>query len=145
MLFPARPYFRVTLVALLGFASVTYAQQTPTITHTAPTNTDPTSGIQMYRTYCAVCHGVDGTGNGPAAPALKIAPPDLTQLAKKNGGQFPRFRVSNIVTGDAVVTAHGSREMPTWGDVFRSLQRDDMIVKLRVQNLVNYIASIQQK
>ena len=135
----------LTLATALGFASVTLGQQAPTITHTPPANTDPTSGVQMYRSYCAVCHGVDGTGNGPAAPALKRVPSDLTQLAKKNGGQFPDFRVSNIITGDAAVTAHGSREMPMWGDVFRTLQRDDMVVKLRVHNLVDYLASIQQK
>ena len=99
----------------------------------------------MYRAYCAVCHGLDGKGNGPAAPALKQTLPDLTLLAKKNGGQFPTFRVSNIITGDAHIIAHGSREMPMWGDLFRDIQRNDAMVKLRVHNLVDYLVSIQQK
>lgn len=98
----------------------------------------------MYRTYCAVCHGLDGKGSGPAVPALKQKLPDLTLLSKKNGGEFPAFRVSNIIQGDAVVTAHGSKEMPMWGDVFRVLKRDEAVVKLRVHNLSQYIASLQQ-
>jgi len=98
----------------------------------------------MYRAYCATCHGLDGKGNGPAAAALRQAPGDLTLLSKNNGGQFPSFRVANVIQGDAEITAHGSREMPMWGDVFRELKRDDSLVKLRVHNLTQYIASLQQ-
>jgi len=122
-----------------------YSQEKPTITHAPPSNTDPTSGVEMYREYCAVCHGMDGKGNGPAAPALRQGLPDLTLLSKKSGGEFPAFRVSNIIQGDAVITAHGSKEMPMWGDVFRVLQRDEAIVKLRVHHLTQYIATLQQK
>lgn len=99
----------------------------------------------MYGAYCAVCHGVDGKGNGPAASALKQPPSDLTQISRKNGGKFPDFVVANVIQGDTAVVAHGSRDMPMWGDVFRSMQRDDPLVKLRVANLTKYIASLQQK
>jgi mono/diheme cytochrome c family protein len=99
----------------------------------------------MYRAHCAVCHGLDGKGNGPAAPALKQLPSDLTQLSKKNGGKFPDFRVANVIQGDSVLVAHGSRDMPMWGDIFRSIQRNDPVVTLRVHNLTEYIASLQQK
>jgi mono/diheme cytochrome c family protein len=131
------------LIAVM--APCTWSQQGPTITRGPAPDTDPTSGVQMYRVHCAVCHGVDGKGNGPAAPALKQPPSDLTQLSKKNGGKFPDFRVANVIEGDSVLPVHGSREMPIWGDVFRSIQRDDPVVKLRVHNLTQYIASLQQK
>ncbi len=119
--------------------------QKPTIKPTSPQYTDPTSGVEMYRTYCAVCHGIAGKGNGPAAPALKQALPDLTLLSRKSGGEFPSFRVSNIIQGDGEITAHGSKEMPMWGDAFRSLRRDESVVKLRVHNLTEYIESLQEK
>jgi mono/diheme cytochrome c family protein len=122
-----------------------FAQQQPKIVHTQTPDTDPGSGVGMYRTYCAVCHGLDGKGNGPAAAALKQPLPDLTLLSRKNHGEFPMFRVTNVIQGDTVITAHGSRDMPMWGDVFRGLKRDEEVVTLRVHNLAAYIASLQQK
>jgi len=98
----------------------------------------------MYRAYCAVCHGADAKGNGPAAPALKVAPGDLTLMSRRNGGKFPDFKVHNIIQGDGTVVAHGSREMPIWGDVFREMNRDESKVALRVHNLTQYLASLQQ-
>lgn len=118
--------------------------QRPTVESTSPGYTDPSSGIKMYRTYCAVCHGIDGRGNGPAAAALKQALPVLTLLSKNNGGKFPFFRVSSVIQGDAGISAHGSREMPMWGDAFRTINRDESLVKLRVHNLTQYLASIQK-
>jgi mono/diheme cytochrome c family protein len=134
------------LVVIVSFALLGYSQlQKPAIKTTSPGYTDPTSGVEMYRAYCAVCHGLDGKGHGPAAPALKQALPDLTLLSKRSKGQFPSFRVSNIIQGDAEITAHGSKEMPMWGDTFRSLKRDESVVKLRVHNLTEYIESLQEK
>ena len=106
--------------------------------------TDPTSGVQMYRAYCASCHGLDGKGTGPAAPALRNVPTDLTTLTRNNGGQFPMFRVSQIIQGDSSVIAHGSRDMPMWGDVFRAMKRDESAVTLRVHNLAVYLESLQK-
>ncbi len=131
------------VISIAAFRLITYSQQQPTIKQSPPAYTDPASGAEMYRTYCAVCHGIEGKGNGPAAPALKQELPDLTVLSKKNGGEFPSFRVSNIIQGDANITAHGSKEMPMWGDAFRSLRRDESVVKL-VYNLTEYIASLQE-
>lgn len=129
----------------LGFAIAGYTQEKTEVRHIPAPNTDIASGTAMYRAYCAVCHGADGRGNGPAATAFKVAPTDLTLLAKKNGGKFPDFKVSNIISGDGSVTAHGSREMPMWGDVFRDINRDEAKVTLRVHNLTQYIGSLQQK
>lgn len=130
------------LLLILGFTTNALSQQA---TRGPAQRTDPTSGVDMYRSYCAVCHGADGKGNGPAAPALKQQPPDLTQLSRKNNGKFPDFRIADVIQGDSIPAAHGSRDMPMWGDIFRSIQRDDTLVKLRVHNLTDYIASLQQK
>ncbi len=100
----------------------------------------------MYRAYCASCHGVQGKGDGPAAPALKQRPADLTTLAKQSGGKFPAVRVFQSVEGDAAIAAHGSREMPVWGTALRRAGADnEAALKLRVRNLVRYIESIQVK
>lgn len=98
------------------------------------------------KTYCASCHGNDGKGSGPAAPALKKAPPDLTQISKRNNGQFPAFRITHIIDGYEVVAVHGSREMPVWGNYFRDNEsRDETMLALRERNLTEYIRSIQQE
>jgi mono/diheme cytochrome c family protein len=134
--------FTGLLLLVLPLGARGYSQQKPMIEHAPPPYSDPTSGSEMYRTYCAVCHGLDGKGDGPAAAALKRMPPDLTLLAKKNGGDFPTFRVSNIITGYTAYAAHGSREMPMWGYAFRE---NDAMVKLRIHNLIQYLGSLQQK
>jgi len=103
------------------------------------------SGKELFQVYCAVCHGTDAHGKGPAAVALKTAPPDLTLLAKKSGGKFPLMRVSQVIQGDVVVISHGTREMPIYGDMFRDIRRDEAFVKLRVSLLTGYIESIQLK
>ncbi len=133
------------LFTILATAPSVTAQQKAEIKRVPPENTSITSGAEMFGTYCAVCHGVDGKGNGPAAPALAKQPPDLTQLSKKNGGKFPTFIVSNVILGDEFIAAHGSRDMPMWGDVFRSKNRDESAIKLRIHNLTVYVESLQQK
>jgi len=106
--------------------------------------TTATSGKEMFTTYCAVCHGTGGKGDGPAAAALKKRPPDLTQLARKNNGTFPEVQVANFITGQDVLAAHGSRDMPIWGDLFRYLSPNDQsVIKLRIANLTDYVRAIQ--
>jgi mono/diheme cytochrome c family protein len=75
-------------------------------------------GKSIYEQRCASCHGSDGKGHGVVAPALKTAPADLTELAEKNGGTFPRAKVLETTDGRAAVAAHGARKMPVWGRVF---------------------------
>jgi mono/diheme cytochrome c family protein len=102
-------------------------------------------GVDSFKAYCSVCHGVDAKGNGPAAQALKKAPADLTAIAKRNGGTFSATDVEATITGAGVMISHGSRDMPIWGPVFRSLSPDDSFMKLRLSNLVTYLKSIQGK
>jgi len=121
------------------------AQDKPTIKTVPLSPTSPTSGKEMFATYCAVCHGPDGRGAGPAAAALKTPPANLTQLTARNKGKFPDLQVAQTLSAKDVV-AHGSQEMPVWGDLFKSVSRgDNDIIRLRVANLTAYIQSIQTK
>ena len=109
------------------------------------TRTRADSGEQMFRAYCASCHGVDGKGDGPAAAALKVAPPDLTSLKRSNGGKFPDRKVRNILAGADDLSAHGSAGMPVWGPVLRSLHPgNESVVNLRIANLVAYLSAMQK-
>lgn len=102
-------------------------------------------GRDIFMDRCSACHGEDGKGNGPAVGALKIAPGDLTLLAKRNGGAFPAERVKNIVGDWVDITAHGSREMPIWGDLFHAKRpADQQIATDGFKSLVAYLESIQQ-
>ncbi len=141
-------FHKLGLLGLLAvFAVCSAAQQTKTeIKSRAPEWTPPTSGSEMYLTYCAACHGKDAKGNGPAAPALKSAPPDLTTLAKRNGGKYPTLRVSSILQGKEDLAAHGNQEMPMWGPAFRAMSGStDANVTMRITNLNRYLESLQEK
>ncbi len=100
-------------------------------------------GPDLFRAHCAACHGSDGKGAGPMASALKAKVPDLTVLAKNNGGQFPSARVRKVTMGDDVLLSHGSREMPIWGPVFHQIEEDQDFGNVRLENLVKYLESIQ--
>jgi mono/diheme cytochrome c family protein len=129
-------------VTLAIFAT---AQQT-TLKQVPVKPTSRSSGQEMFNAYCVSCHGKDGKGGGPAASALKVPPPDLTLLSKNNNGKFPSLHVYQIIQGDAAVAAHGSKDMPVWGPVLRSMGgHDEAEVHLRINNLKNYIESIQAK
>jgi len=106
-------------------------------------NVDPTNGQKLYVDLCASCHGNDGKGNGPAAPALKVLPPSLVTIAKAHGGTFSHGDVTDAIngTGRTMGTpAHGTIDMPIWG---RSQFKDHSM--LAVRNIVVYLESIQVK
>ena len=130
-----------TLFILCLFYAAATAQK---VTKIPASQTSAASGQEMYRSYCASCHGLDGKGNGPAMSALKAPPTDLTQLARRNGGRYPEMQVLNTIAGDANVPSHGSKDMPVWGPLFSRLSASDAPkVKLRIRNLTKYIESIQ--
>jgi mono/diheme cytochrome c family protein len=140
------------LVAVVSFASAqdqdapASAQKPPVVKHVPITPTSATSGKEMFVNYCAVCHGKDGKGNGPAAPALKTPPADLTTLAQKNGGKYPSIHVAAVIHGQAQTPAHGSEDMPVWGPLFSSISRGNGgEVQQRIANLVQYIETLQAK
>ena len=130
----------------LLIAVLVYTQTKPEVKHVPPPSTSASSGKDMYKSYCASCHGELGKGNGPAAPALKAIPSDLTLLAKNNAGKFPTDRVISILRGQATVTAHGNREMPVWGPLFWHMsQGHEGEVQQRIVNLTHYLELLQQK
>ena len=132
------------VILFFGLAAFVESQQTQ-IKHVPVRPTSPASAQEMYTAYCAVCHGKDGKGNGPAAEALRVAPPDLTILARKNANNYPYDRVKSAILGDVRLSAHGSKEMPVWGELFWGMsQGHSSEVQLRVNNLDNYIESMQR-
>jgi mono/diheme cytochrome c family protein len=138
---------RVLMLAfVLALLAVFSLAQQKEVKHVPLKQTSAASGKQMFETYCAVCHGKDGKGGGPAAEALKTAPTDLTALSQKEGGKFPSAHVASAIRGDINVPAHGSKDMPIWGNLFWHMsQGHEGEVQLRVANLTNYIESIQAK
>jgi mono/diheme cytochrome c family protein len=103
------------------------------------------SGAHAYRTYCASCHGVDGRGEGPLAETLRFHPPDLSLLAKRNGGEYPAEKVHRIVDGRKPLPGHGGPDMPIWGDAFRNAETgyDDAQVRERIRSVVAYLRTLQ--
>jgi mono/diheme cytochrome c family protein len=140
--------FRFALFLLAGVALAlalpAFAQ--PQIKRDVAHPIDSVEGVDLYNAYCAVCHGKDGKGNGPAAPALKGPIPDLTLLARNNKGKFSGPDVEGAITGRGrMMPAHGSADMPIWGPVFRAMSPDEAGRTLRLTNLVRYIESMQLK
>ncbi len=105
------------------------------------------AGRDLFQFYCASCHGADGKGNGHAANALKVKPPDLTTLAQRNRGTFPVGKLEAFIRGEGRLStpAHGSRDMPVWGPIFKGLDTRETVNAARIESLVKYIESIQAK
>ena len=136
----------LAILSAVALGQATSTQSAPQVKHVPITNAPSNSGKEMFKSYCAVCHGVDGKGNGPAAGAMKTTPADLTALAKHSGGQYPAAHVAAIIRGQATTPAHGSQDMPVWGPLFSSIsQGHEAQVQQRITNLVNYIDSVQAK
>lgn len=98
-------------------------------------------GRELFNNYCASCHGEEGKGDGPVARHLKKSPANLT-LIQRPGTPFPRGRVAEIIDGEKIVSAHGTRTMPVWGPIFRgevgyTQAQDD------INTLVKYLETLQ--
>jgi mono/diheme cytochrome c family protein len=139
----ACPYCLPMMLALAVSVSAEVKDK-PKINHAPPENVSAAKGPEMFRAYCSVCHGKDGQGGGPAADALKKRPADLTQLTRKNRGVFPKAKVESVIQGDTTSGPHGSRDMPIWGNVFRSMGKPE-IARLRIVNLTAYLESLQRQ
>jgi mono/diheme cytochrome c family protein len=140
-------YLMIGLALVFGMsAAPAQENQAPskTIKRVPVTDVHSVDGQVLFEHYCAVCHGKDAKGAGPAADALKKAPADLTQVARKNGGKFPEVHVMRVIKGDDTVGAHGSRDMPIWGELFTSLSSKESS-ELRVNGLMKYVESVQAK
>jgi mono/diheme cytochrome c family protein len=128
------------------FAAAANSDQTGTKPVTIPSaRTTPVNGKQMYASYCAQCHGLNGKGNGPVASSMKTPPPDLTLLSKNNGGKFPGAHVSTVIES-GTIASHGTSAMPVWGPVLGNMDGGNALTKqLRITNLTHYLESMQAK
>jgi mono/diheme cytochrome c family protein len=104
-----------------------------------------TAGSSLFKTWCATCHGLEARGDGPLADDLRVRPPDLTLLGRRNGS-FDREKVRRIVDGRNPVDGHGGPDMPVWGDVFKQADEgySDKKVAERIESLLDYLSSIQR-
>ena len=136
-------YLLLGLVLTLSPA-MGHAQDAPkkTIERVRARPTQTIDARVMFKEYCAVCHGDQAKGNGPAADALVKPPADLTQISRRNGGAFPKVKVMRVIDGSDSVAAHGSRAMPIWGNVFRTLENEQTKL-LRVNALMEYLEKMQ--
>ena len=141
---PRRTAWIFVPLGLICIAAVGQARQsTPTAQDEYIRLIGSVKGPDLYRAYCASCHGLDGRGGGPIAGELKARVPDLTLLAANHAGQFPAMSVRQTIVGDSNIGAHGPREMPIWGPIFHQIEADMDWGNVRVENLVNYLRSIQ--
>lgn len=136
----------LNVVALLGAASIAVSG--------AAFSADKIDiGQREYKDSCLNCHGEFGDGNGPYAQLLNKRASDLTQLTKKNNGVFPFTRVYEVIDGRQVVSGHGERDMPIWGNVYRIKAGEyyaDMnynpehYVRSRILAVIEYISRLQK-
>ena len=140
---------RIGFFALLVATSVITSGQA--LAQTSRSTVD--LGRQEYQAKCAVCHGLDGRGNGPMAGFMTKPVTDLSLLSRRNGGIFPINRAFDSITGDGV-PSHGTRDMPIWGKQYRMDAADhymdvpydpEAYVRLRVLAVVEYLSRIQLK
>jgi len=105
------------------------------------------NGSFLFRTYCASCHGTSARGDGPLADAMRQRPADLTAIATRNKGVFPREQVHRMIDGRQPVKGHGGPDMPVWGDVFArtSGSGDEASITARIDALVRYLEGLQAR
>jgi mono/diheme cytochrome c family protein len=103
------------------------------------------TGARLYFNNCAACHGDDGEGTGPVAASMRVTMPNLRSLAQRNGGVFPGDSITAYIDGRSPRAAHGDRQMPIWGDVFRGADQGTAkrSVRRRIAAVVDYIWTLQ--
>jgi len=137
---------RTVLVALFAATALAFGSaQQSTLTLKAA-KTPANDGKQMFVSYCAPCHGVDGKGQGAVASQLVVRPTNLTQLSKNNNGVYPELHVLSVIQLGAPVQAHGVKDMPVWGAVLGSMDHagtSQDLRALRAENLERYVKTLQ--
>jgi mono/diheme cytochrome c family protein len=141
--------FTVVNIAIFGLAIIGASAQ------------DIDIGKAEYQASCAPCHGLGGKGDGPVSSELKVRPPDLTLLARKNNGVFPFNSMYRIIDGRDLVPSHGTRDMPIWGYRFVPSEHyklkladeyiyappgsSEPVVHARILAVIDYLNRIQEK
>ena len=105
-------------------------------------------GKEMYVKYCASCHGSQGKGDGAVSRDLKVRVPDLTLLRSRNKGTYPLDRVMSSIDGRRVMRAHGTRNMPVWGEVFQQEHEKEKYTELtsllKAKLIAEYVGTLQK-
>ena len=137
--------FDFLIAMMLAGTIILVSQETTSpVKHATAAATPPSSGKEMFMSYCASCPGKDAKGNGPAA--LGQAPADLIGLARQHGGKYPSDPVTSVLRGQRQLMAHGDQDMPVWGPVFWKIsQGHEELVQMRIANLNKYLESLQEK
>ena len=130
----------VSMAAVTARAQDASAQQAPAQDHGKVK-----IGESLYRAYCPSCHGATAEGDGPLAESLRVAPANLTLIARANDGTFPFERVVSKIDGRVRVRGHGTSDMPVWGDAFTKTDEDtsEEEVRDKVEALAHFLRSIQ--
>ena len=140
---------RAQILGITGLATLTIAgillASAPLGAQAQPGS--PPNGDYLFRTYCASCHGTSAKGDGPLAESMRRRPADLTEIARRNKGVFPRDQVYRIIDGRQPVKGHGGANMPVWGDVFaRSSEvQNEAAITERIEALVRYLEGLQAR
>lgn len=136
-----RAAIMVGTLAALGLSSEGFAQEKEVAA----------TGRPLYEDNCMVCHGHNAKGDGPMVTfgLLTVPAPDLTQLSKKNNGEFPFWKTYRVIDGREIISVHGTSDMPMWGYEFRldagSSTMQQTEVRGKILSLVYYLQSIQEK
>jgi mono/diheme cytochrome c family protein len=133
------------IFAVLAFFGLCAPAQDKQVKKVPPRPTAAIGGKELFGEYCAVCHGPDGKGGGPAADALKQRPTDLTHMSRQNKGSFPEERFLKILNGETTYPSHGSHDMPIWGAAFRNMSPSVSLAQDRMHSLLNYVEEMQVK
>jgi mono/diheme cytochrome c family protein len=75
------------------------------------------SGARLYAKHCAVCHGPDGRGNGPAAPSLIPRPTDFTLGQFKYKSTAPGTAATDADIAKTISDGLPASSMPYWRDL----------------------------
>lgn len=126
----------LVLVALLGAPiDAAFAQEEEVIE----------SGQRLFNQKCAICHGMEGKGDGTLGLQLKNQPADLSQLSKLNAGTFPFWQIYGKIDGRENVGAHGPGDMPVWGTDDQYVGTAGRLAKGQILEIVFFLQSIQEK
>ena len=136
MLRAALSVLTLSLTSVPAFAAASQA---------GPDSDKAFNGAPTYRVYCGSCHGKEAKGDGPLAKDLRVQPANLTELSMRNDGAFPFEMVIETINHGRSVRAHGSQDMPAWGDAFEMTEQSEAAAKAKMEELAHFLWSLQKK
>ena len=111
-------------------------------------NDEVAEGHRYFIQYCASCHGQDGLGDGPVAKSLLRQPGNLRTLGDKYGMPLPAHRIAELIDGRDTIRAHGTRDMPVWGERLYEVgqgQKGETGIGDVIAKIIAYLGTIQDR